>query len=131
MKTTCPVLFLLLLAPLLGDADVSGKWTGSLEFKGPDGEAQAVPAYAQLKQEGHSILGTVWKDAKDRFVIENGKIEGDGITFEFKAPEGEDEAILVHTVRLTLVTQVQLEGSLEFEAGGRKMSGKLRFTRDK
>jgi hypothetical protein len=49
----------------------------------------------------------------------------------FTAPEGEDEQPLVHSVTLALVSQSQMQGTLEFSAGGQKIQGKLTFTREK
>ena len=46
---------LLLLTPLVRAVDLSGKWTGTLEFKAEHGHVQSVPAYAELKQQGDSL----------------------------------------------------------------------------
>ena|ERR1700730_16270633 len=125
------VLLLLLAAQFVSAADVSGRWAGTLEFKGPDGQAQKIPAGAAFKQQGSEITGAVWKEAEHQFPIDNGKILGNAITFDFKAPEGEEEATLVHRVKLTLTNENQLVGELEFENDGQKMSGKLTFTQEK
>src|SRR5215470_11018329 len=125
----CAGLFLLLWAPIASATDVSGKWTGSLEFKSPDGDAQTVPAHVEFKQQNKTIIGSVWKDAEHQFRIDNGKIEGNRITFEFSAPEGEEDNILIHKVSLTVMNAAELEGQVEFEAGGNKLTGKLKLTR--
>jgi hypothetical protein len=127
-----PVLFMLLSVPFVSAADVSGKWSGSLEIKTPDGKTAALPAYAEFKQEGASVTGAVWKEADDQFPVEKGKIDGNRITFEFLAQEGsEDSKPLVHSVRLAVVGETQLQGQMEFEDGGNKVTAKLTFTRDK
>ena len=131
-RLMCNVLFILVLAPLASAADVTGKWSGSLEGKDPDGEAVTVPAHAELKQQGDFVTGKVWKEVGHQYSIEKGKIEGSRITFEFKAPEGSEEAEpLVHSVRLTVVTEDQLQGELEIAMDGEKMTGKLTFAREK
>ena len=125
------VLFMLLMTPFLMAADVSGRWSGSLEIKTPDGQTQSIPAYAEFKQNGDSVTGAVWKESDDQFRIEKGRIENDRITFEFTAPKGSEDSALVHTVRLTVVGENQLQGELEFENGGTKFTAKLTFKRDK
>ena len=129
---TCAVSFVLLLTPLVSAADVSGKWSGSLEAKVPDGETITVQSHAELKQQGDSVTGKVWKETEHQYSIEKGKIEGNRITFEFKAPEGsEDAEPLVHSVRLTVVSDDQLHGEVEIPMDGGKMTGKLTFVREK
>jgi hypothetical protein len=112
-------------------ADVSGKWNGFLEFKGEEGKTQTAPAHADLTQQADVVTGRIWKEEGQQFEIEQGKITGNEISFKFRAPEGEDEQVLVHSVKLTLVSPTQLRGTLEFYAGGQKVSGELTFTREK
>lgn len=122
---------LFLLTILAHAADASGKWNGSLEFKGEDGQEQTASVHADLKQQANGITGKVWKEGGQQFEIEQGQVNGNEISFKFRAPEGEDEQILVHSVRLTLVGPTQLQGTLEFEVGGQKVTGKLAFSREK
>lgn len=114
----------------LNAANVSGKWSGSLEFKDPEGHAQTIPAHAEFKQQDQIVTGAVWKEAGHEFRIENGKVEGDRITFEFKAPEGEEDSVLVHTVTLAVTGEGQLQGEVAIEAEGNRMIGKLVLTRE-
>ena len=67
------------LAASLPAADVSGTWSG--EVKLPTG--QALPFVAHLKQEGAKITGKLdgINGAPD-VPIQNGRIEGDTVTFE-------------------------------------------------
>ena len=133
MRTTSSLLLpiLLLLTTLAHAANVSGKWNGTLEFNGEDGQTQTATVHADLKQQANSITGKVWKEDGKHFEIEQGRVNGHEISFKFRAPEGEDEQILVHSVRLTLVGPTQLQGTLEFEVGGQKVTGKLAFSREK
>lgn len=121
---------LLLLTTYALAADVSGKWTGTLEFKGEDGQAQTVPAHAELKQQNNVVVGKVWKEDGQRFEIEEGRVTGNEVSFTFRAPEGEEEEVLVHSVKLSAVSPTQMQGTLEFDAGGQKFAGKLTFTRE-
>ena len=131
-RLICTVWFILLLAPLATAGDVTGKWGGSLEGKVPDGETITVQTHAEFKQQGDSVTGKVWKETEHQYSIEKGKIEGSRITFEFKAPEGsEDAEPLVHSVRLTVVSEDQLQGEVEIPMDGGKMTGKLTFAREK
>lgn len=124
-----PILFLLTTFALA--ADVSGKWNGTLEFKGEDGQAQTVPAHAELKQQNNTLAGTVWKEDSERFEIEQGRVNGNEISFTFRAPESGEEEVVVHSVKLSSVSPTQMEGTLEFDAGSQKLNGKLMFTREK
>ena len=121
---------LLLLTTLAFAADASGRWKGSMEFKGDDGQIQTVSSYAELKQQGSAITGKVWKEQGQQFEIEQGQVTDNQISFKFHAPEGEEEQVIVHSVRLTLVSLTQLQGSLEFELGGQRVSAKLIFSKE-
>ena len=85
MKTF--VCFLLMLGMTLtaAAADVSGKWSGSFNITGPDGEAKDDTAFFVLKQNGTELTGTVGPREEEQFPIRNGKIEGDKITLEATA----------------------------------------------
>lgn len=121
---------LLLLTTLAFGADASGRWKGSMEFKGDDGQIQTVSAYAELKQQGSTITGKVWKEQGQQFEIEQGQVTDNQISFKFHAPEGEEEQVIVHSVTLTLVSLTQLQGTLEFELGGQRASAKLTFSKE-
>lgn len=111
-------------------SDVSGKWNGTLEFKGEDGQAQTVPAHAELKQQNNVVVGRVWKEDGERYEIEQGRVSGNEISFTFRAPESGEEEV-VHSVKLSSVSPTRMEGTLEFDGGSQKFSGKLTFTREK
>jgi exosome complex RNA-binding protein Csl4 len=131
-RLMCSALFVVLLAPLANAADVTGKWSGSLEAKDPNGETVVIPAHAELKQQGDTVTGRVWKEIEHQFSIEKGKIEQNRITFEFRAPEGsEGSEPVVHSVRVSVVSENQLQGEIEFAMEGDKMTAKLTFTREK
>jgi len=130
MRLLVPILVLLITSFALA-ADVSGKWTGSLEFKGEGGQTHTAPAHADLKQQNVALTGRIWKGDGQQFEIEQGKVRGTEVSFQFRAPEGADEQVVVHAVKLSLVTPTQLQGTLQFATAGQKMSGKLTFTKGK
>ena len=127
----CLLILLLLTTSFALAADVSGKWDGSLEFKAEDGQTQAAPAHAHLKQENKLVTGKIWKEEGQQFEINQGQVSGNEISFRFSAPEGEDEQIVIHSVKLILVSATEMQGTLEFDASGQKFNGKLRLSRQK
>jgi uncharacterized protein involved in outer membrane biogenesis len=97
-----------------------------------DGDTQTIPVHAELKQQGKAVTGTIGKEAEQRFPIDKGKIEDGKITFECEAPEGDESSgKRLYTVRLSVISETQLQGELEFEADGNKVTGKLTLTREK
>jgi len=117
----------LLLAPLAGSAaDVSGKWTGSMDIKTPDGQAQSMPVRAELKQDGKSVTGTAGREGEEQYPIQKGTIEDKKFTFEVQAPDGNYE------VSLTVVGESQLQGEVTFnDRDGNKQTASITFTREK
>jgi len=102
-----------------------------LEFKTEDGRTQTAPAHADLMEQNNVVSGKIWKEEGQQFDIERGQVIGKEIYFEFRAPEGEDEQLLVHSAKLTLVSPTKMQGTLQFDAGGQNVSGRLVFTREK
>ena len=79
MKRTVCCLLLSVVSLL---ADVTGKWSGSFDVTGPDGETKADTAFLNLKQDGGKITGTAGPNEEHQFDIKTGKIEGDKIALE-------------------------------------------------
>lgn len=117
---------LLLIAPLTVSAgDLSGKWTGAMELKTPDGQAQSMPVRAEFKQDGKSVTGTAGREGDEQLTIEKGTIENNKFTFEVQAPDGTYAASLT-------VSDAQLQGEVTFnDPDGNKQTAKLTLTRDK
>src|ERR1700753_1591043 len=63
--------------------DMSGKWKGSL--KDPDGNAHDFPLVFNVA--GDKLPGTAQPEG-DPLAINDGKITGDGFTFNVKDPDG-------------------------------------------
>jgi hypothetical protein len=87
MKTVIRVigLTLMLATALFAAADnVTGKWTGSFAIT-LDGETRDEKAYLDLKQNGAELTGTGGPSADEQWPIQNGKVEGDKLTFEVQS----------------------------------------------
>jgi len=118
-------LFLLLL-PLTAAADVSGKWSGSMDIKAPDATMQSTPVTAEFKQDGRTVTGTAGREGDDQLTIENGLLDGGTLTFDVEAPDGK------YSVSLKLVGDTKLEGETTFsDPNGNKLTAKLTFERAK
>jgi hypothetical protein len=76
------LLGLMLSAATLNAADVTGRWSGTMEFKNPGGATESGPAYIILKQEGNKVTGSGGPNENEQYPIQNGKLEGDKLTFE-------------------------------------------------
>ncbi|HEV2668947.1 MAG TPA: hypothetical protein VG324_28790 [Blastocatellia bacterium] len=73
----------LLLAPALMSADdFTGKWSGSFVITSSDGEKKDAMAFMDLKQKGAEITGTAGESPDKQWAIQNGKVDGNKITFE-------------------------------------------------
>ena len=66
----------------VADVNVTGKWSGSFNAVGPDGQTKDSTAVLVLKQNGSEITGTVGPNEGEQHEITKGKIEGDKITLE-------------------------------------------------
>jgi hypothetical protein len=82
MKTTLAIVVLLAVGALAGD--VAGKWSGTFRVSGGD---HSIPQIIVLKQDGNRLTGSAGPDAGEQYPIENGKIEGDRVTFELTSGE--------------------------------------------
>src|SRR5690348_11234100 len=71
-------------------ADLTGKWTGTIEIK-RNGEAKAEPALVILKQEGAVLTGSGGPNEGEQHPMRNGKVDGNKVTFEI--PLGEERVM--------------------------------------
>jgi hypothetical protein len=121
----------LMLAPF-ALADVSGKWSGTAEVKMLEGEAMVLPVRAELKQHDKSVSGSIGKEGEEQYPIEKGINDGGKLSFEFTAPEAEEESgERKYLVRLNVVSESQLQGDIDFVVFGTKVTGKVTLTRAK
>ena len=80
LKTTF-TLCLLLCGTALA-ADVTGKWSGTVMMKNPEGQTEAHPVWMSLKQTGDSLTGTAGPTADRQSEIKDGKVDGDKLEFK-------------------------------------------------
>ncbi len=113
----------LLLTAIALLADVTGKWTGSFDVTGPDGQTNANTAVLYLKQDGNSLTGTAGPSDEEQMNIRSGKIDGDKITFEVALENGP-----LIKFELSLVSE-HIKGTANGEHDGQKLSAKLDVTR--
>jgi hypothetical protein len=117
------VLAVLACAAVAADVDVSGKWSGTFNMTGPDGDKDGT-AILILKQSGTDITGTVGPSEDEQFPIQKGKIEGSKITLE--ADHGG------HTMKIDLVlADNRITGEAQMEAEGTTLKAKIDVTRAK
>jgi hypothetical protein len=68
-------------------ANVTGKWSGTLQM---DGENEAKPAYSIFNQDGKKLSGSVGPNESEQDSFEGGKVDGDTLTFDVpQGPNGE------------------------------------------
>jgi hypothetical protein len=81
------ILLSLLLAAAwsLSGADLSGKWSGTVDLK-EDGETRTIPVIMVLKHEGNKLTGTAGPE-EEQHPIQNGNVDGDNVTMEVDSGE--------------------------------------------
>jgi hypothetical protein len=81
------ILLSLLLAAAwtLSGADLTGKWSGTVDLK-QDGEAQTIPVLMIVKQDGAKLTGTAGPE-EEQHPIQNGVVDGDKVTLEVDSGE--------------------------------------------
>ena len=82
------LLGMLLLAGVSSAVDLTGKWTGTLEFKGDAGELISAPVIAELQHNGKNLHGTL-RSGDRQGNIQNARFKGDRIFFEVADPESD------------------------------------------
>jgi hypothetical protein len=120
-----PALLLMLASLAFAAADVSGKWTGTMDVKMPDGSVNSTPVTAELKQTGATVTGTAGVAGQDQFALEKGTLAGNQLTFEVHAPDG------VYAIKATVVSETQIKGDISFTVnGGVQGTATLALTRN-
>jgi hypothetical protein len=120
----CLFVLAALACAAIADVDVTGKWSGSFNMTGPNGETKDGTALLMLKQSGTDITGTVGPSEDEQFAIQKGKIEGDKITLE--ADHGG------HTMKIDLVLAAdRITGEAQMSAEGQTLKAKIDVSRAK
>lgn len=114
----------------LAQADVSGKWSGTVDIDTPDGKA-SLPITAEFKQQDKALTGTIGKQGEPQYPIEKGALESGKMSFEFTAPDADEESgQQKFTLRLDVVQDNQIQGEFK-SVNGVKLIGKVTLARAK
>jgi len=117
------LLSLVLLAAWgLSAANVSGKWSGTVDVM-EDGQSRTVTALLLLKQDGNTLTGTAGCGDSDRFPIRKGTVDGNAVTLEVDAGDA------VFFVDLT-VDGDQMNGNARRGESGEKLKISLKRMKD-
>jgi hypothetical protein len=78
------LLALLLSITTAGAANLTGKWSGTMQL---GGQTRSEPVYMVLRQEGNKLAGSGGPNESEQNPFEGGKVEGNKLTFDI--PLGE------------------------------------------
>jgi hypothetical protein len=120
----CLFVLAALACAAIADVDVTGKWSGSFNMTGPNGETKDGTALLMLKQSGTDITGSVGRNEDEQFVIQKGKIEGDKITLEA------DHGGNIMKIDLVLAAN-RITGEAHMSADGQTLKAKIDVSRTK
>jgi hypothetical protein len=114
------------LAATLMAADVSGKWTGTVNVEDPTGGPNIeVRVRADLQQKVDAITGAIGRQEDQQGEnIRNAKLDGKRLTFEVSSTEANG---LVKFV-LTLDSD-RLDGEMSGSMDGSQITGKVHLSR--
>ncbi|MGO9260779.1 MAG: hypothetical protein ACLQU1_31395 [Bryobacteraceae bacterium] len=118
-----------LVALAMYGADISGKWTGSVEIADPSsGEKMSIPVKAEFTQKAAEVSGTIGREQDtEAQAIREGKLDGKNLVFEVQPPEG-TSAI---KFKLVVVSDDRIEGDMQGAVDAGNISGKVILTRVK
>jgi hypothetical protein len=119
MAAVCVVLFCLSIAMA---SDLTGKWSGSFQITRSDGETKDSQVFMELKQTGAQLTGTAGPNAGKQWPIQNGKIDGDKLSFEVQS----DGPLI--KFELTLSNE-HLKGEAKAEQDGQSMKAAVDIQR--
>ena len=104
------------------NANLTGKWTGTMTRTAPDGASQTIPWMLDLTQKDKVLTGTAGPNAERQWAIEKGgAVDGSKVTFKVQQPDG---AKPMRTFTLTLV-KGRLQGEMLAEAQGQSFTTKV------
>lgn len=101
--------------------DVSGKWSGTFDITGPDGDVQHNTAFLILKQNGNVITGSAGPREDKQSEIQEGKLNGAEIDF-----------LMMGQTRMVFHLRLEgdhIRGDASTETDDGKMTAKLDVTR--
>ena len=117
MKKAIAVVLLLAVNAVAGD--LTGKWSGAFKVDGADHD---VPQLLIFKQDGNKLTGSGGPDQSERYPIEDGKVDGDRVTFEITTGEWK------FTYSLKAI-DAKLAGDLELKSVDNRRTAKVNLSR--
>jgi hypothetical protein len=120
MKIMIAVVLLLAASAMVGD--VTGTWTGTFKANGGD---HTVPQIVVLKQEGNKLTGSAGPEAEEQYPIENGRVDGDHVTFELTSGEWR------FSYDLKLTARDEMQGGLDLKSLNNSRTAKVSLNRTK
>ena len=110
----------LLCATAMG-ADLSGQWSGRFKAEGSD---HSIPQLIILKQQARTLSGSAGPDASEQYPLENGKVDGNKVSFQVTTGEWR------FTYNLK-AEQDSLSGDLKLESTTQSRNAKVTLIRVK
>jgi hypothetical protein len=107
MRIAVACLLLMVIALPGLSADLTGRWTGTAEFVGEDGQPQGRGVLFILKQEGAAVTGQAGYDENMIAPISNGKFDGKKMTLTVSAD-------FEYKIEMSLISENRLEGVAKF-----------------
>ena len=131
MKKLALVVALLLVSfPAIAAEDFTGSWAGSFTGAGPDGQERTEQVLLKLVHKGAELTGTAGPGAEVQWKIENGKVDGNNLSFEVQG--GGDASSGAPRLKFALAfAEGHLKGTVTAERGDLKLSAKVDATRVK
>ncbi len=96
------LLLLALCAAAAFAADISGNWKGTADT--PNGSMERSFVF---KQEGSKLTGETTSSMMGKSAIENGKVEGDTVTFTITGRFGDNEMKLNYSGKIVSPTEIK------------------------
>jgi len=117
MKKAIAVVLLLTMNAMA--EDLKGKWSGAFKVDGSDHDVSQLFIF---KQEGNKLTGSGGPDQSEQYPIENGRVDGDRVSFEITTGEWK----FTYSLR---ATDAKLAGDLELKSVDNRRTAKVNLTR--
>jgi hypothetical protein len=112
------------LALALSGADVSGKWSGTIDV---EDAGNSTPVQVELVQKSDIVSGKIGRQGGgDEGTIRNGKVDGTKVSFEVVSPQTSSP----FKFTLTLANDT-LEGEMKGSVDEGEIVGKVKLSREK